>query len=468
VQEFKLACKMRFSLIDVKKHQSASKKNKKPEDIDIHNEMKLITASDEVYDLWAEVISGNSQGELIDPDTCKHFKHVKGWSPDRDGVINREFFKWMGNVTENDLKRLALHLLNRTPNRPYAHPKVTMKAAKSVLPDCYSAKEWLDRVKRKAAVKIQFHHLNPKLKLFDNEGNSRREGWKNFKKAYNVNKATKNTLLSAPGEVFFSQAKLTMNKKKTIDELSPMAAEFFKVFLASKGKFQRPQAKAYYRPYEMKDDELGDWDAHVWDGVVESGLKMAIIDFRNIPGVIYKGSGAGQASYFDKFLGILEEDKLPSLTDPDLWLWIAGEKDVELDLRGVIRTTTLGTTYTTKYADYIPSAFERIGDVPERSSRAKDVVQLIFLVKTGANIKPCHIPRTFQVPPKSHYNTKRQIWEVEYRIYDTELRMEFYLSVLDLFLSPGDKVLSYFGGGKVICAAWVSLFNSNQAKFSGR
>jgi len=47
-------------MIDIKKHQSSSKKNKKPGDIDIHNEMKLITASPEVYDLWAEVISGNS------------------------------------------------------------------------------------------------------------------------------------------------------------------------------------------------------------------------------------------------------------------------------------------------------------------------------------------------------------------------------------------------------------------------
>jgi len=47
-------------MIDIKKHQSASKKNKKPMDIDIHNKMKLITVFEEVYDLWAEVISGNS------------------------------------------------------------------------------------------------------------------------------------------------------------------------------------------------------------------------------------------------------------------------------------------------------------------------------------------------------------------------------------------------------------------------
>jgi len=141
---------------------------------------------------------------------------------------------------------------------------------------------------------------------------------------------------------------------------------------------------------------------------------------------------------------------------------------VELDLRGVLRTTGLGATYTTKYADYIPPAFERTGDVLERSSHAKEAVQLIFFMKTGEDIKPHHIPKTFQVPPKSHYNAKKQIWEVEYQIYDTELRMEFYLNVLELFLSPGDKVLSYFVGGKIICAAWVSLFNSSRVEFAGR
>ena len=33
--------------------------------------------------------------------------------------------------------------------------------------------------------------------------------------------------------------------------------------------------------------------------------------------------------------------------------------------------------------------------------------------------------------------------------------MEFYLQVLDLFLSPRDTVVSIYAGGKIICAAWV-------------
>jgi len=65
-------------------------------------------------------------------------------------------------------------------------------------------------------------------------------------------------------------------------------------------------------------------------------------------------------------------------------------------------------TYPTKYADYIPLTHKHIGDVPEQSDCAKEPVQLIFLMKTGADIKARHISKTFQVPSKSHYNAKKQ------------------------------------------------------------
>jgi hypothetical protein len=246
------------------------------------------------------------------------------------------------------------------------------------------------------------------------------------------------------------------NKKKSLEDLSPLAKEFFQVFLKSKGKFVRPEARAFYRPYELKDDEMGEWDANVWDESVQSRIKMAIMDFRNIPGILNKGSSATDASYFEKFISILDEDAETDLSDPEVWLWIVGEKEVELELRSFIRTSGFGSSYSVRYAEYLPSAFERIGDVPERSTRAKDPIQLLFLVKNGAAVKTRKIPKSFTVPLRSHYNTRRQTLEVEYRIYDTELRMEFYLSVLGLFVSPRDVVVSYFAGGKITCAAWVS------------
>jgi hypothetical protein len=64
---------------------------------DEKNEVTIITASNELFDLWAEFITAYSNGELIDPDTGKKFKESsvsimaqglsyiesssKGWEP---------------------------------------------------------------------------------------------------------------------------------------------------------------------------------------------------------------------------------------------------------------------------------------------------------------------------------------------------------------------------------------------------
>jgi hypothetical protein len=77
VQEFLEAVKLRFAMIDVKKAQKAlSSKKIKEQDVNIHNEIKIITASDDVYNLWSEVISCQSQGELIDPESMQKFKDL--------------------------------------------------------------------------------------------------------------------------------------------------------------------------------------------------------------------------------------------------------------------------------------------------------------------------------------------------------------------------------------------------------
>ena len=113
-------------MIDVKKNQKSLRK-KQIADINITNKIKIITASDEVYNLWKEVISSQMQGLPINPETLTMWKDSKGWDQKRDGVITHEFFKWMGNTIETNMKKMALHLLNRTSKRKHPHPKKTVK-----------------------------------------------------------------------------------------------------------------------------------------------------------------------------------------------------------------------------------------------------------------------------------------------------------------------------------------------------
>ena len=92
--------------------------------------MKIITSSDETFKLWQEVISYAARGDLIDVDSKEltKFKGHKNFEPEKDGVLIREFFKFLGNLSEANHAKLCRHILNRlSPSRKLPHPKVVVK-----------------------------------------------------------------------------------------------------------------------------------------------------------------------------------------------------------------------------------------------------------------------------------------------------------------------------------------------------
>ena len=106
---------MRFSMIDVAKHQLELQKGAKNKLLTLTNEVKIITSSDETFKLWQEVISCAARGDLIDVDSNEltKFKDHKNFEPEKDGVLTREFFKFLGNLSEADHAKLCRHILNR-------------------------------------------------------------------------------------------------------------------------------------------------------------------------------------------------------------------------------------------------------------------------------------------------------------------------------------------------------------------
>ena len=79
-----------------------------------------------------------SQGELLDVDATPIYKTRLNpkWIPHRDGILSREFLKWLGNCDEVDHKKLILHILGRSgESRIFGYPKVTVKQTSRVLED---------------------------------------------------------------------------------------------------------------------------------------------------------------------------------------------------------------------------------------------------------------------------------------------------------------------------------------------
>ena len=65
-------------------------------------------------------------------------------------MLTHEFFKFLGNLSYQELGKLAKFILNI----PYAkrkppYPKVTIKAITKVLDSHYTTKDWVERQKRK-------------------------------------------------------------------------------------------------------------------------------------------------------------------------------------------------------------------------------------------------------------------------------------------------------------------------------
>ena len=163
VQAFEKAMTLRFSMIDVNKSLRISRTKGAEEKLKLVNELKIITAPEEIYNLWSEVISRVAHGELYNPDTGSKFNEKENWKQE-SCLLSPEYFKWLSNLSLQDLERLAMHLLNQSgEKRKFLYPKVMIKAISFVLESCYSTKEWVERRKRKQLVKAgaEQHRPNP-------------------------------------------------------------------------------------------------------------------------------------------------------------------------------------------------------------------------------------------------------------------------------------------------------------------
>ena len=171
----------RFAMLDVTNSQRASRAKDGEDKFKLTNELKVITAPDQVFAHWSKVITRSAHGELIDPDTFEPFKNKKGWRSER-GILNHEFFKWLGNLTYDDLNKMALYILmEKTKPRTFWYPKVTIKQNNTVLDSCFTYKEWAEKRKRKYWVICELDSIQPDLMLIDVNGEVNRAKWKEFK-----------------------------------------------------------------------------------------------------------------------------------------------------------------------------------------------------------------------------------------------------------------------------------------------
>ena len=302
-------------------------------------------------------------------------------------------------------------------------------------------------------MKRELNNIDPSLGLINADGELIHAKWKAFKHALIITSASMNVLLERPGETYFAEAKQLKSKNKTCVQISPAAAKFFKVFLNHKKGFEVPYAHTEYRTYDVKSNSFSKWKQGAWTSGCASEIGLGVVDLREFPGVEDVLPDEKSSPYFYSVMAAFEKRATPLFAEVKRWLFISGSESHRLQTMEFVNSHGAFKTLHVDFTDYHPTKFERLGDLS--AGRATRKVILTFLqdvdCRDHVEIRPDFFPPDSPMYTKPHgYN------ELEYRVYNTELRMEFYLWLMRKFCRPGGALLSIFGGGKITCAAVVS------------
>ena len=216
----------------------------------------------------------------------------------------------------------------------------------------------------------------------------------------------------------------------------------------------KPVGRAYFRAYDATNNRMGSWPANSWE-LTSENLKLAMLDFRRVPGFAAKESSTFQDPYFQQFMLIFMQSNCPNINEPPNWLWICGNKETELAIHNLSGHDMLTAKYVRKFSTYIPAKFEHLEDLPATHTNVRAPISLMFLIRHVDKDK-INIPEEFAAPNNFVYIKPRKYQELEYRDQPSELRMEFYLQLLDLFCCPRNTIYSVFSGTKILCDGLVS------------
>lgn len=447
LQAFKSSVVNKFSAID-----KTSSREKVESSID--NELKIIMLPDTLYKKWVKIFEMYAKGDLISPDTSFPYRESKSWTP--PNPLPKEFFKIFQGMNEYEMDKLATNILMLDDSWTYPYPKVVIRRPTKPKACCYLAKDWSDRIKRKRAIINELSLIKPNLELMEGiEVN--REKWRNFKQEFGFNGASMSYLMREAGSDFLSK-KVTVFGRNT--QLSDEAKLSFKSFLNLK-KVVNPGGMATFNKVNEKVKTSG-WSNNISNAMIRGeGNKIAvgIIDFRLIPGSNLSGSIDSPFHY--SFIKMIEEVGCPRFTEVPTWVWICDDnKRVQVEM---LYQTRLIPFFDIVFSTYVPGPMEALTRPLEmKKSREYSIAIMILLKKEKSKMvgdaKRLKYKGIYQPESSSKSVHKTMQDEHKYTIEtDYELRMDFYIDILQQSACKRQIVFNFFGGSKIMYAGMVSI-----------
>jgi len=184
---------------------------------------------------------------------------------------------------------------------------------------------------------------------------------------------------------------------------------------------------------------------------------MGFMDFHLVPGPESGELETASPPFFMKFLRRMVDLNDPSLKNIPIQVWISGDKKTDAQLINHIYNSDLKETFLVIHLEYNPAKYERLEDLHKK--KAEPNIHIIFMIRMGYKTKTTSLPKSFEAPDTNEFSVAGAYNEMDYRIYENELRMEFYIRILDLFCDPGDAVYTVHGKGKILCPHGYVFFS---------
>ena len=214
----------------------------------------------------------------------------------------------------------------------------------------------------------------------------------------------------------------------------------------------------FYRTYNDNSNVFRDWPGCIWQDDIVGRMSLGVLDFRTLPEVENKESSTVDSPYFKEVMLSLQKRKDPALKDIPAWLFICGDEKEQAQVLRFVEKDEVLNSYDMDFSIYSAGKVDRLGDIPVENKPPK--VLLVFLQRPGTDVR-VSIPEEFTCPEFNRYMKARAYSEVEYRLNNLELQMEFYIWLVSSFCTPEDCIYSVFVGGKSMCAAMVNISIAN-------
>lgn len=204
--------------------------------------------------------------------------------------------------------------------------------------------------------------------------------------------------------------------------------------LSKLGSF-RPKAPCFFWAFKTNPLTLRTWSSDSWK-TLGCNIKLGVVDFLCIPGATRKSKSFVEKPYFEEFVKLISSKGQLGLTDLPAWLFICRDNKTYMQFEAFAKKPPLLELYDLYPSEYVPAPNEHLGGHLAKSKLVTGNVHLLFFIKSESDHPP-RVKKVYQSPQYVVYEKPQKYNEVQYAMYPIDLRMMFFIKILDLFYKPG-------------------------------